>query len=232
MDAAVVDLLAEIAAELDRAQFDRPVGFVVAADEFRHLAEHRLLRHFLRGELFRRRHVRHLVLMVERAFLLGVERHHDGEDRVAVLDRGDAPGRIALAVAQPLDLVDDRNLRIAGQDEIAMDRMRQPALDGAARRHHRLSDHLPAEHPLPARLRAVAAEQVHLERLEIEDGNQVDQAFGHGSAFVVLRHSGMSEASRIRTPESRRFRVRYCASPRNDELSPCFSALFRPAIIR
>ena len=67
VDAAVVDLLAEIAAELDRAQFDRTIGFVIAADEIRHLAEHRLLRDFLRGELLRRRHVRHLVLMIERA---------------------------------------------------------------------------------------------------------------------------------------------------------------------
>ena len=121
--------------------------------------------------------------MVERAFLFRMERHHDREDRVAMLDRGDAAGRIALAVAQAFDLVDDRDLRIAGQDEIAMDRMRQAALDGAACRDHGLPDHLAAEHPLPARLRAVAAEQVHLELFEIENGNQVDQAFGHGGAF-------------------------------------------------
>ena len=75
-----------------------------------------------------------------------------------------------------------------------MQRMRQPALDGAARRHHRLSDHLAAEHPLPARLRAVAAEQVHLERFEIEDGNQVDQAFGHGGAFSFLVIPGHAQA--------------------------------------
>src|SRR6201999_1359494 len=119
-----------------------------------------------------------------------------------MLDRGDAPGRVALAVAQPFDLVDDRNLRIARQDEKAMQRMRQPALDGAARRHHRLSDHLAAEHPLPARLRAVAAEHVHLERLEVENGNQVDQAFGHESAFgfALFRHSG-ARAKRT-SPES------------------------------
>ena len=208
MDAAVVDLLAEIAAELDRAQLDRAVGFVVAADEFRHLAEHRLFRHFFGGEFFRRRHVRHLVLVVERAFLLDMKRHHDREDRVAVLDRGDPAGRIALAVAQPLDLVDDRNLRIAGQDEIAMQRMRQPAFDGAARRHHRLSDHLPAEHPLPARLRAVAAKQVHLDRLEIENGNQVNQAFGHRSAFVALRHSGARRSLEPGIRDYLGFRVR------------------------
>src|ERR1700692_2968386 len=106
-----------------------------------------------------------------------------------MLDRGDPAGRIALAVAQAFDLVDDRNLRIARQDEIAMQRMRQPALDGAACRYHRLSDHLPAEHPLPARLRAVAPKQIHLDRLEIENGNQVNPAFGHGSAFESFWHN-------------------------------------------
>jgi hypothetical protein len=96
-------------------------------------------------------------------------------------------------------LVDDRNLRIAGQDEIAMQRMRQPAFDGAACRYHRLSDHLPAEHPLPARLRAVAAKQVHLDRFEIENGNQVDQSLGHCSAFNFLVSPGRGKAS---NPES------------------------------
>jgi hypothetical protein len=100
-----------------------------------------------------------------------------------MLDRGDAAGRIALAVAQPFDLVDDRNLGVTGQDEITMQRMRQAALDGAACRDHGLADHLSAEHPLPARLRAVTAKQVHLDRFEIEDGNQVNHAFGHGTAF-------------------------------------------------
>src|SRR5262249_26434051 len=91
-----------------------------------------------------------------------------------------------LAVAQALNLVDDRNLWIARQDEIAMDGMWQPSLHGAAGRDHRLSDHLTAEYPLPARLRAVAAEQIHLERLPVGDGDQVDQAFGHWRAFSSL----------------------------------------------
>jgi hypothetical protein len=64
--------------------------------------------------------------------------------------------------------------------------MRQPALDGTARSHHRLSDHLSAENPLPAGFRAVAAKQIHLEGLEIEDRNQVNQAFGHESASGLV----------------------------------------------
>src|ERR1700730_8722924 len=124
MDAAVVDLLAEITAEFDRAQFDRAVGFVIATDEVRHLAEYRLLCHFFGGKLFRRRHVWHLVLVIERALFLDMKRYHDREDGVAVLDRGDAAGGVALAVAQALDLIADRNLRSARQAGIAMQRMR------------------------------------------------------------------------------------------------------------
>ena len=190
IDAAVLDLLAEIAADLDRAQLDRALGLVIVTDKSRHVAEHLVLCHLLRGELFRRRHVRHLVLVVERALLFDVKRHHDRKDRVAVLDRSDPAGRVAFAVAQPLDFIDDWNLRIARKDEITVQRMRQPAFDGAACRHHRLPDHLTAEHPLPAGFRAVAAKHVHLDRLEIEDGNQVTQAFGHGSAFGSWQEGG------------------------------------------
>src|SRR5262245_22206649 len=138
--------------------------------------------------------------MVESALLLGMEGHHDREDRIAMLNRGDAARRIAFAVTQPFDLVDDRNLRIARQDEIAMQRMGQPALDGAACRDHCLSDHLAAKYALPARLRAVAAEQIHLERLNIEDGDEIDQAFGHGRLLSHCCHSGARNSA---SPESR-----------------------------
>src|SRR5437763_8032963 len=91
-----------------------------------------------------------------------------------------------------------------------MQGMRQPSFNRAASRHHRLSDHLAAEHPLPARLRAIAAEHVHLDRFEIEDGNQVDQALGHGTAFVDLYViPGRGAAS---NPESRDFPMRKRAS--------------------
>ena len=92
---------------------------------------------------------------------------------LAVLDRDHAPRGEALAVADAVDVVDDRHLRIAGQQEIGVQRMRRPALDGAGGGDQRLADHLAAEHALPADLRAAAAEQVHLELFEIEDGQQV-----------------------------------------------------------
>src|SRR5262245_25953410 len=171
--------------------------------------------------------------MVEGAFFLGMEGNHDGEDRVAVLDRGDAPGRIALAVTQPLDLVDDRDLRIARQDEIAMDRMRQPALDGAACRYHRLPDHLAAEHPLPGRLRAVAAEQIHLELFKVKDGEQVEQAFGHMFPFVIPGHA--KHEPRIWSPNIEILRGATAPhssrrrAPRNDNKSPLFGEPVSPS---
>ncbi len=63
--------------------------------------------------------------------------------------------------------------------------MRRPArhVDGAAGRDQRLADHLPAEDALPAGLRRAAAKQVHLELLEVEDGQQILEGGGHERLF-------------------------------------------------
>ena len=103
---------------------------------------------------------------------------------LAVLDRDDAPGGEALAVADAVDLVDDRHLRIAAEQEIGVQRMRQHALDGAAGGDQRLADHLAAEHALPCAICGLrAAKQVHLELFEIEDGEQVGDGGGHRQAL-------------------------------------------------
>ena len=65
-------------------------------------------------------------LMLE-AGLVGVKRDQHRKDRVAVLARGDAPRGEALAVADAVDVVDDRDLGIAGQQEIGVHRMRRAA---------------------------------------------------------------------------------------------------------
>ena len=104
---------------------------------------------------------------------------------MAVLARGDAPRGETLAVADAVDVVDDRHLGIAGQQEIGVHGMRRPALDGAHRGDQRLADHLSAKDALPADLRRAAAEQVHLERLEIEDGEQILDGGGHGSGTLM-----------------------------------------------
>src|SRR5262245_22175338 len=94
---------------------------------------------------------------------------------MAVLDGGHAPRREASPIADALDLIDDRHLGIAAENEISVQRMRRPLcdfFDGAAGRHQRLTDHLPAIDALPARLRRTAAKQVYLQRLEIENVQQ------------------------------------------------------------
>ena len=115
------------------------------------------------------------------ARLVVVERHHQGEDRLPVLDREHAARREALAVADAIHLVDDRHSRVAADQEIRMHRMRRAALDGAAGRDQRLSDHLAAEHALPAVLGAAPAKEIHLELLEVEHIEHGLDGSGHGA---------------------------------------------------
>jgi hypothetical protein len=83
-----------------------------------------------------------------------------------MLDGDDAPGGEAGAVAVAVDLVDDRHLGIAGTNEIAVQRVDRASLvDGSERGHQGLADHLATKHPLPADLRAAAAEQIDLDSL-------------------------------------------------------------------
>src|SRR6185312_12721334 len=113
------------------------------------------------------------------AGLITVERDQHRKDWMAVLARRDAAGGEALAVTDAVDVINDRNLGIARQQEISMHRVRRPVLDRAHGGNQRLADHLPAEHALPADLRRAAAEQVHLERLEVENIEQVGYGGGH-----------------------------------------------------
>jgi len=122
----------------------------------------------LRAQRLRLGDLGHRVLVVE-ARLVGLERRLEAEDRLALLDRDDAPGGEALAVAQAIDLVDDRAADIAGAHEVAVQRVDDPpAADGLRRRGQRLSDHLPAEDRTPAEILAAAAEQVAVDALEAE----------------------------------------------------------------
>jgi hypothetical protein len=83
---------------------------------------------------------------------------------VPVLDRDDAAGGETLAVADAVDLVDDRHLRIAAEQKIGVQRMGMAAVHRSAGGDKGLPDHLTAEHTLPPRLRAAAAKQVDLDR--------------------------------------------------------------------
>ena len=125
-----------------------------------------------RREIVGQWHVGHRRLVVDAA-LGQLERRRQREDRLAVLNGRDPAGRERPAVAQPVDLVDDRHRGIAGADEV-----RVQGMDGAVRvdrasgGDQSLPGDLAAEHPLQRHPRAYAAEDVLLDRLEVEQPDQ------------------------------------------------------------
>ena len=105
-----------------------------------------------------------------------------------MLDRLDAAGGEAAAVADALDVVDDGPRGVAGEQEVAVQRVHRPAgVHRARRRHQRLAQHLAAEDALPAFVAAGAAEQVVLQRLEVEGGEEgVQRRLRRGSSSVDM----------------------------------------------
>ena len=69
--------------------------------------------------------------------------------------------------------------------------MRDAAVDRAIGGDQRLADHLPAEHALPADLRAHAAKQIHLERLDVENGEELVEGAAHDvGLYQFCKRSG------------------------------------------
>src|SRR5512136_1635605 len=101
---------------------------------------------------------------------------------MSMLTCGDAPRRKALAIAHAIDVVDDRYFGITRQQEVGVQGMRRPAFNSAHRGHQCLSNHLAAKYALPADLRRAAAEQVHFQRFEIENVEQILDGGGHEAA--------------------------------------------------
>ena len=103
------------------------------------------------------------------------------EDGLAVLDGHDAPGGERAAVADPVDLVEDRHLRVAGPQEVGVQGVDDPpGLHGAGGGDERLTGHLPAEHALAVLVGGQPAEDVHLDRLEVEQLHEgIDGVLGH-----------------------------------------------------
>ncbi len=88
--------------------------------------------------------------LVVRARFVVVEAGLEVEDRPTVLDRHDTAGREAAAVADAIDLVQDRQGRVARAQEVGVERMHQAGVlvDRAGRSDERLPGHLAAEHAL------------------------------------------------------------------------------------
>lgn len=112
------------------------------------------------------------VLVIE-AFFDALERCFEAEDRLAVLDRGDPARREARAVAQAIDLVDDRAAHVAGPHEVAVHGVDGPiGADRLRGRREGLAEDLAAEDGAPAEILATPAKQIAVERFEAE---QIDE---------------------------------------------------------
>src|SRR5699024_6933955 len=74
----------------------------------------------VRLQVFRADDVRHRRLVLEGALFGDAERRGQREDRLAVLDRLDPPSAERTPVTSPVDVIDDRDLRVAGAQEVGM----------------------------------------------------------------------------------------------------------------
>ena len=171
-------LVRQVVLEAGMAQLDGSVALPVALDAVGDGVAHPLHRGrdlLFAGQLVRRRDVGCGLVPVQAALVALKARRH-GPDGVAVLDADDAPRGERAAVADTIDLVDDRHLRIARPQEVAVQRMDLAVLrHRALRGDEGLADHLTAEHALPGRVGAATAEQVVLQRFQVEG---LEKSFG------------------------------------------------------
>ena len=89
----------------------------------------------------------------------------------------------ALAVADPVHLVDDGRRHIARRQEVGVQRVRHPALDRGRGGHQRLADHLTAEDAATAQVGGLTAEEIHLEHFELQLLDESLERRVHGTAF-------------------------------------------------
>src|SRR4029078_1496406 len=76
--------------------------------------------------------------------------------------------------------------------------MREAAVPRGIGGDQGLADYLPAEHALPADLRAQTSEQVLLEPLDIEDCEELVERAAHGQAFRRMGSRRLAVSLRVR----------------------------------
>ncbi len=122
--------------------------------------------------------------MLQSAFL-DLEGRFQRKDRLTVLDGDDAPRGETAAIADAVDLVDDRHLGVAGAHEVAVQGMHEPVrLHGALRCDECLGDRLAAEDALPVDLGAATAKQIVFESLKVENGQELLHGSRHGARLT------------------------------------------------
>ena len=182
-------------ANLDGTDLDRALGGGDRAERRRQLIGDREREIELGPQRFRRRDLGHRVLVIE-ALLDTLKRCFEAEDRLAVLDGGDAPGGEARAVAQPVDLIEDRAADVAGAHEVSVQRMDGPVGgDGLGCCRCRLAEHLAAEDRAPAEVLAAPAKQIAIQSLETEEIDECGEDGLHGRVGTTRELSGVSRAA-------------------------------------
>ena len=143
------------------------------------------------GQALGRRHVGHLVLMLEAA-LGPVEGGLHVEDGLALLHRDDAPRGEGAPVLGAIHLEEDRHARIARAQEVGVEAVEHLALvrRGARGGDHGLAHDLAAEDALASVLRRVASEVVDFDRFEIEELYDFVEGLLHGGWTIAGRGFG------------------------------------------
>ena len=123
----------DVIGHADGAELERATVLEKAAHFLRQIRQQFLVVALEVAQLLGRWHVGHAGGVVH-AGLVDLERARHVENLLAVLDRNDAPVGEALAVATAIDLVDDRRAEVAAPQEIRVQRVARPPLDGAVGR--------------------------------------------------------------------------------------------------
>ena len=111
--------------------------------------------------------LRHRHLM-GKAFLRFLKARDHRQDRLTVLDRLRETRHGRAPDAHAVHLVDDRDGRVTGRQEVGVQRVRDRFVDGARRGDQRLADDLAAVDALAAEVALLPAEHVDFERLLIQ----------------------------------------------------------------
>ena len=107
------------------------------------------------------------------AFFRHMKRRGEVEDLPPLLHRGHTPGRETAAIAGLIHLINDGHRRIAGSDEIAVQTVASPILDGTIGRRQGLGHNLPAKDTAACLSPMTqATKQVHLKLFQLEQVQQ------------------------------------------------------------
>jgi len=136
-----------------------------------------------------------------------LERCRETEDGPPALDGGDPAGSEGQAIANALNVVEDRDSSIAGAQEVRVQRVHAGlGFNCPSRGHECLPGHLPAEHTLAIRMGAAAPEDIEFDLLEVEEVQKFVNC-GLGHVFnLPHRHAPAHRCCRSRVTRETRVR--------------------------